>query len=301
MKGWKEKGTIGRVKRREGMTAYLFSTPAIILLIMFIAVPVVIAICYSLMDYNTLRPEAQSFIGISNYINLMNDSEFWNAFKNTVYFTVIVVPLQCGLALALALLVSKKTRGVSIFRIAFFAPTVTSMVVIAILWQIILNSSSAQGWFNAILTNLGFEAIPFLTSKATAMNSIIMMSAWQGAGYQMMIFLAGIQGISNDLYEAADMDGANVIQKFRYITMPGLKNVSKYVVLITSIQAMRLFTQPYIMTQGGPQDSTKTLVYYIYNEAFRSRKFGYACAAAVIYFVIIVILSLALKKLLKSD
>lgn len=290
-----------KVKQRETITAYLFSLPAIILLITFIAVPVVIALRYSTMEYNTLRPNEKIFIGIKNYIDLFQDQDFWIAFKNTLYFAVIVVPLQCGLALALALLVSKRTRGVSIFRIAFFSPTVTSMVVIAILWQIMLNSSPSQGWFNAIITSIGFDSIPFLTSKDTAMNSIIVMSAWQGAGYQMMIFLAGIQGISTDLYEAASIDGANVFQKFRYITIPGLKNVTKYIILITSIQAMRLFTQPYIMTQGGPQDSTKPLVYYIYNVAFRSRQFGYACAAAVVYFVIIVALSLLLKKVLKSD
>ena len=288
-------------KKRETIVAYLFSTPALILLILFIVVPVMIALRYSLMEYHTLRPGQQKFIDFQNYISLFQDSDFWFSFKNTIYFTVIVVPLQCGLALALALLVSKRTRGVSLFRIAFFSPTVTSMVVIAILWQIMLNSSPTQGWFNAILVKFGLDAIPFLTSPDTAMNSIIVMSAWQGAGYQMMIFLAGIQGISPDLHEAASIDGANVFQRFLYITLPGLKNVTKYIILITSIQAMRLFTQPYIMTQGGPQDSTKTLVYYIYNVAFRSRQFGYACAAAVIYFVIIVGLSLLLKKILKSD
>lgn len=288
-------------ERREGITAYLFSAPAVILLVVFIAVPVVIAVRYSLMNYNTLRPDMQTFVGLSNYTRLLEDKEFWNAFKNTAYFAVIVVPLQCGLALALALLISKRVRGVSIFRTSFFSPTVTSMVVIAILWQIMLNSSATHGWINAILTNIGIEAIPFLTSKDTALNSIIVMSAWQGAGYQMMIFLAGIQGISMELYEAAAIDGADMWNKFRYITMPGLKNVTKYVILITSIQAMRLFTQPYIMTQGGPQDSTMTLVYYIYNVAFRSRKFGYACSAAVIYFIIIVLLSFLLKKVLKSD
>ncbi len=288
-------------KKRETIVAYLFSTPALILLILFIVVPVMIALRYSLMEYHTLRPDQQKFIDFQNYISLFQDSDFWFSFKNTIYFTVIVVPLQCGLALALALLVSKRTRGVSLFRIAFFSPTVTSMVVIAILWQIMLNSSPTQGWFNAILVKFGLDAIPFLTSPDTAMNSIIVMSAWQGAGYQMMIFLAGIQGISPDLHEAASIDGANVFQRFLYITLPGLKNVTKYIILITSIQAMRLFTQPYIMTQGGPQDSTKTLVYYIYNVAFRSRQFGYACAAAVIYFVIIVGLSLLLKKILKSD
>lgn len=133
------------------------------------------------------------------------------------------------------------------------------------------------------------------------MNSIIFMSAWQAAGYQMMIFLAGLQAIPSDQYEAASIDGAGKIKQFFYITIPGLKNVIKYVVIITTIQAMKLFTQPYVMTQGGPQNSTTTLVYNIYQQGFQSRNFGYACSAAVIFLAIVIVMSLLLKRVIKAD
>ena len=147
-----------------------------------------------------------------------------------------------------------------------------------------------------ILVSLGMSPIKFLSDASTAMNSIIFMSAWQGAGYQMMIFLAGLQGIPRDQYEAASVDGATKFKQFLYITIPGLKGTIKYVIMITMIQAMKLFTQPYIMTQGGPKNSTKTLVYYIYTQGFQKGNFGYACSIAAVFFVIVVCMSMAMKK-----
>ena len=219
-----------------------------------------------------------------------------SALKNTVYFTVIVVPCQCALALALALLVSKKFRGVAVFRTMYFAPQLTSMVVISVLWSVLYNANPNTGLINSILVSLGMSPIKFLSDASTAMNSIIFMSAWQGAGYQMMIFLAGLQGIPRDQYEAASVDGATKFKQFLYITLPGLKGTIKYVIMITMIQAMKLFTQPYIMTQGGPKNSTKTLVYYIYTQGFQKGNFGYACSIAAVFFVIVVCMSMAMKK-----
>lgn len=291
-----EKKKLTGRKRDERVAAYIFVAPAVILLIAFLVVPMIYTVYFSGFKYQIMRPDAMKFIGFENYQKLFSDKNFWLALKNTVYFTVIVVPCQCALALALALLVSKKFRGVAAFRTMYFAPQLTSMVVISVLWSVLYNANPNTGLINSILVSLGMSPIKFLSDANTAMNSIIFMSAWQGAGYQMMIFLAGLQGIPRDQYEAASVDGATKFKQFLYITLPGLKGTIKYVIMITMIQAMKLFTQPYIMTQGGPKNSTKTLVYYIYTQGFQKGNFGYACSIAAVFFVIVVCMSMAMKK-----
>ena len=291
-----EKKKLTGRKRDERVAAYIFVAPAVILLIAFLVVPMIYTVYFSGFKYQIMRPDAMKFIGFENYQTLLSDKNFWLALKNTVYFTVIVVPCQCALALALALLVSKKFRGVAVFRTMYFAPQLTSMVVISVLWSVLYNANPNTGLINSILVSLGMSPIKFLSDANTAMNSIIFMSAWQGAGYQMMIFLAGLQGIPRDQYEAASVDGATKFKQFLYITLPGLKGTIKYVIMITMIQAMKLFTQPYIMTQGGPKNSTKTLVYYIYTQGFQKGNFGYACSIAAVFFVIVVCMSMAMKK-----
>lgn len=290
--------TISKGKRSERRAAYIFTVPAMFLLVAFLVVPILYTVRYSLFQYKIIRPDGMTFIGLGNYIRLFADEKFWLALKNTVYFTVLVVPLQCVMALALAMLVSSRFRGVSIFRTMYFSPQLTSMVVISILWTVLYNANPNTGLINSLLVNLGLNPINFLTNARTAMNSIVFMSAWQGAGYQMMIFLAGLQGIPRDQYEAASVDGATKIQQFVYITLPGLKGTIKYVAMITMIQAMKLFTQPYVMTQGGPKNSTRTLVYYIYTQGFQQGNFGYACAIAAVFFLIVVVMSLSMKKLI---
>ena len=291
-----EKKKLSGRKRDERVAAYIFVAPAVILLIAFLVVPMIYTVYFSGFKYQIMRPDAMKFIGLENYQKLFSDKNFWLALKNTVYFTVIVVPCQCVLALALALLVSKKFRGVAVFRTMYFAPQLTSMVVISVLWSVLYNANPNTCLIISILVSLGMSPIKFLSDASTAMNSIIFMSAWQGAGYQMMIFLAGLQGIPRDQYEAASVDGATKFKQFLYITIPGLKGTIKYVIMITMIQAMKLFTQPYIMTQGGPKNSTKTLVYYIYTQGFQKGNFGYACSIAAVFFVIVVCMSMAMKK-----
>lgn len=284
-------------KASERKAAYIFILPAVVLLAGFLIYPSLQTVRYAFTDYNIMRPDRIVFCGFNNFTELFQDKDFWIAVKNTLYFTVLVVPFQT----VLALLISSRRKGVSIFRAAYFSPQVTSMVVVAILWTVMYNSSPDSGLLNALLVNLGLEPCGFLNDPDTAMNSIIFMSAWQGAGYQMMIFLAGLQGISPEQYEAASIDGAGKIASFFYVTLPGLKNVIQYVVMITVIQAMKLFTQPYVMTKGGPQNSTRTLVYYIYEQGFQKRNFGYACAVAAVFFVIVISLSLGMKKIIKAD
>ena len=273
----------------QQLSGYLMTGPAVILLMAFLIIPIILTIYFFI------------FSGLKNYSKLFKDKNFWQGLQNTVYFTLLVVPFQTSLALALAVLVSARKKGVSVFRTMYFSPQVTSMVVIAILWIILYNSNPSSGLINALLVKLGMKPINFLNDPKTAMNAIIFMSAWQGAGYQMMIFLAGLNGIPSDQYEAASVDGANKVQQFLFITLPGLANTIKYVLMITLIQAMKLFTQPYIMTHGGPQNRTKTLVYYIYEQGFQKGNFGYACAVAAIFFFIVVGLSMIVKKLTKTN
>ncbi|SOB91071.1 carbohydrate ABC transporter permease [Pseudobutyrivibrio ruminis] len=288
-------------KRDERIAGYVFSLPAVALLIAFLVVPIIYTVYYSVFQYQVMRPNDITFIGFENYHKLITDSDFWISLKNTFYFTIVVVPVQCALALILAMLVSKKFKGVAIFRTMYFSPQLTSMVVIAVLWTVLYNSNPNTGLINALLVNLGLEPINFLTNERTAMNSIIFMSAWQGAGYQMMIFLAGLQGIPRDQYEAASVDGATPWQQFWFVTIPNLKGTIKYVIMITMIQAMKLFTQPYVMTQGGPRNSTKTMVYYIYTQGFQKGNFGYACSVAAVFFVIVVAMSLIMQKITSEE
>mgnify|MGYP001028973355 FL=1 len=288
-------------KKSERKAAYIFIIPAVVLLAAFLLYPALQTVRYAFTDYNIMRPDRIKFCGFNNFIELFQDKDFWIAVKNTLHFAVLVVPFQTILALALALLISSRRKGVSIFRAAYFSPQVTSMVVVAILWTVLYNSNPSSGLLNALLVKLGMEPCGFLNDPKTAMNSIIFMSAWQGAGYQMMIFLAGLQGIPKDQYEAASIDGAGKIKSFFYVTLPGLKNVISYVIMITVIQAMKLFTQPYVMTKGGPQNSTRTLVYYVYEQGFQKRNFGYACAVAAVFFVIVISLSMGMKKIIKAE
>jgi ABC-type sugar transport system permease subunit len=285
-------------KRQQKVLGVLFSLPALALLFTFLILPVILAFIYSFMNYNMLKPDAKVFTGLDNYIRLFQDKVFFTSLKNTLYFTVLVVPLQCGVALLLAILVNKKVKVASLGRVFFFSPVVTSMVVVAILWTFLYNVDN--GMINNVLNLFGIKNQPFLLSPDQAMNSIVFMSIWQAAGFQMMIFLAGLKDVPEELYEAAEIDGANVWQKFRNVTLPSIQHVTGFVLIITTIQACRLFIQPYVMTNGGPSDSTKTLVFMLYENGFQFRDVGYSSAIAVIFFLVVIITSLILKKVLKQ-
>lgn len=287
-------------RKRNISYGYFFVLPGAFLLFSFLILSALLSAGFSFTNFNLLRPEDARFVAFDNYVRLFSDPSFLKALKNTLYFTVIVVPYQVTLAFALALLVKANIRGIGIFRSAYFSPLMTSISVVAILWTFIYNPNPTQGLLNAILTRFGLPACDFLRSADTAMNSIIFMSGWHGAGYQMMILLAGLQAIPGDLYEAASIDGANEIKKFFYITIPGVKNVLIFVLINTTISAMKLFTQPYVMTSGGPKESTMTLTYFIYQQGFQFRNMGYASAVSVIFFIIVVGLSMGIKKVTKA-
>jgi fructooligosaccharide transport system permease protein len=277
----------------------MFVLPALIFITVFLIIPVILAFIYSFQNYNMLKPTQKNFIGLENYIEILKNPAFYKSLKNTVYFAGIVVPLQTAVALGLAMLVNIKLKTSKLARICFFSPVITSMVVVAILWTFLYNKDS--GLINSLLNSLGIPSQPFLLSDKQSMNSIILMSIWQAAGYQMMIFLAGLQDVSTELYEAASIDGSSAWDKFINVTLPGIKHVSSFVILITTIQAFKLFTQPYIMTGGGPSESTKTLAYMIYEQGFQYRNVGYSCAIAVVFFLVILVVSSVIKKIFMNE
>ena len=276
----KTKKLTGR-KRDERITAYMFVAPAVILLIAFLVVPMIYTVYFSGFKYQIMRPDAIKFIGLENYQKLFSDKNFWIALKNTVYFTVLVVPIQCALALGLALLVSKKFRGVSIFRTMYFSPQLTSMVVIAVLWSVLYNANPNTGLINSLLVSLGMEPIKFLSDADTAMNSIIFMSAWQGAGYQMMIFLACLQGIPKDQYEAAAVDGATPFQTFVFITLPNLLPTVVLTTILSLVNSFKVFREAYLVAGNYPQESIY-LLQHLFNNWFLSLDIGKLSAAAVL-------------------
>ncbi|WP_069998675.1 carbohydrate ABC transporter permease [Cellulosilyticum sp. I15G10I2] len=283
----------------ETLTAYAFLLPALFLVFIFVIQPIILAFIYGFTDYYLLKPNEKAFIGINNFIRMLNDQLLHKTFINTLYFVVLVVPIQLGMALGLALIVNKKLKINSYFRMAFFSPAVLSLVVISILWSVMLNPSS--GIINQILANFGIPKQLFLTSKTQAMPTIVLISAWSGCGYQMLIFLAGLKNIDSALYEAASIDGANTFKKFTHITVPNLRPISMFLIITTTIQAFKLIVQPMVMTGGGPDYSTMTILQYIYEYGFRHRNTGYASAVTLVFTIFLVLVSIIIKKVLKEE
>ena len=232
----------------------------------------------------------------SRIVVLAKDPLFIKSFINTIKFAFLVIPLQCGAALLLALLVNLGLKGTNFFRTAYFAPVVTSMVVVSIVWTFLYHKDI--GLVNEFLNKASFgmiDKINWLGDPAWSMPAIVIMSAWQGAGYQMLIFLAGLQNIPEDLYEAASLDGANSWQKFVNVTLPGLRNTTIFVIISTTIAAFGLFTQVDVMTSGGPADSTTTVMYHAVRKGFREQDIGYGATISVVYFLVILAIALGQK------
>ena len=226
-------------KNRETVIGYLFLSPAMLILGLFLFLPTLLSIYYAFTDYYLLTPDATSFVGLDNFVKLFQDPLFMQSLKNIGQFVIFIIPIQLGLALGLALLVNNKRKSTIFFKVAFFAPVVMSLVVVSVLWLVLLNPSS--GLINSILQGIGIDSQPFLTSPDQAMYVIIAVSAWQGAGYQMLIFLAGLQNIPSSLYEAASIDGASKLKQFFHITLPMLKPTSILILTTTLIDAFKLF------------------------------------------------------------
>ena len=235
------------------------------------------------------------------WVIIARDPTFLRALVNTFIFVLVIVPGQGGLALIMALLVNQRLRGRYIFRTIYFSPVVTSMAVLAIVWTFLYNPD--QGLINRFLGAIthGSFMPDWLVSADSALLAIIILSAWQAAGFQMIIFLAGLQGIPPSLYEAAQIDGGNTWQQFRHITIPQLRNTTIFVIISTTILAFRLFTQVDVMTKGGPQDASVTVIFHAVDTGFRQQKIGYGSAVTVLFFVLVVSIALIQRALLKSD
>ena len=244
--------------------------------------------------YRGFRPMKQFQLGQKRITILAQDPEFLQSLINTFAFALMVVPLQCLTALLLALLVNSGLRGQTIFRAIYFSPVVMSMVVVSIVWTFLFDRD--LGSINRFISFVSFGTAPhidWLGNPATAMPAIAVMSAWQGAGFQMLIFLAGLQGISQELYDAALIDGATGWQRFRNITLPGLRQTIIFVLVVTTIAALGLFTQIDVMTQGGPQNATSTVMFHAIQRGVREQDIAYGSTVAVVYFALITLLILA--------
>lgn len=292
-----------RRRRTDTLIAWLFSTPAILLLLIFLIVPFVMAIYLGFTDQRLIpNPNLPTqFIGLRNFVRLIDDEAFLRGLLNNFYFVLVVVPIQTSLALFLAILVNQKIRGTNTFRTIYFAPVVTSMVVVAIVWTFLYNP---QGLINAFIQSISFGTLGpfnFLTNTKLVFPSIMVLSIWQGVGFQMIIFLAGLQEIPNEIYEAAEVDGANNIQQFFNITIPQLRNTIIFVVLATTILAFKLFDQVKVMTDGGPQNASMTTMVYVIEQGWSQLKVGYASAISVVFFVIVLGVSLLQRVFLREE
>jgi multiple sugar transport system permease protein len=280
--------------RRETLAAMLFLLPNILGFVIFTTGPVLASFGISLVDWNLLG--TPRWVGLNNYALLLRDQEFWASLRATLYYTAGSIPLGIIPALALALALNQNIRGLAFYRTVYFIPVVSSTVAVALLWRWIYNPEF--GMLNFLLNKLfalfrlPITAPDWLQSTAWAMPAIILMSAWKGLGYNMVIYLAGLQGISRTFYEAAQIDGANAWQQFRFVTLPLLTPTTFFVTIIAVINSFQVFEQAYIMTAGGPARSTVTTVYYIYANGFQRYKMGYASAVAWALFALILVATL---------
>lgn len=282
--------------------AYFFLAPALSAIFIFFFIPVIAAFVisftdfdiYALGDLSTVR-----FIGLNNYLKLFDDPLFFTALKNTFYFVIMAGPLSIVVSLGAALLLnSKLVKFKAIFRLSYFIPVVTTLVAVSIVWRFIYHPRF--GIINYILSLIGIAPIDWLGDPSTAMPAIVLMSVWKNFGYNMIIFIAGLQNIPEDLYEAASIEGASGWQKFKSITLPMLAPTTIFISIITMIGYFQLFAEPYIMTQGGPLNSTLSIVQFMYQEGFRWWNMGYSASIAFVLFFIILIGTIIQLKVQKS-
>jgi putative chitobiose transport system permease protein len=273
-------------------TAWGFLLPAILLIGLSVLIPAAMALVMSFSQAGLDVSEPLRFVGLANLRRLLADPMFFRVTGTTfLYLLGVVPPIVVG-ALALAVLVNRQLPGIHWFRGAFYTPVLVSIVVAAIAFRwIYAENGLVNGWLGALL-GPGFEPIGFLTSPLLALPSVMLVTLWKGLGYYMVIFMAGLQGISPDLYEAAALDGSEGLRKHLDITLPLLRPYVTLVAVISAIAATKVFEEVYLMTQGGPADSTRTLVYYVYDQAFAELEISYACTIGLALFLIVLLLSL---------
>jgi multiple sugar transport system permease protein len=277
--------------------------PGVILTLLFIVTPFVLSIFLSFTNQR-LVPNLNiptEFIGFRNYERVLGRPDFWNALGNTGLFVALIVPIQGAIALGVAMLINSKLPMRNLFRGVFFIPTVMTMVVVSVIWAVLFR---IDGFFNQFLDLLSFGMlgpVDWLTNEMTAMGSLILLSAWQGFPFQMVIYLAGLQAINPELYEAAKVEGSTSWQTFRHVTFPSLRNTHVFIVIATTILGFKLFTQVNLLTQGGPQGVTETVVQLIYQNGFQQGKVGFASALSVVFFLTVLLISIAQRYFLTNE
>ncbi|RIK53146.1 MAG: sugar ABC transporter permease [Chloroflexi bacterium] len=275
--------------------AYLFILPSFIGFLVFVALPVVVSLLLSFVDWNLLRPP--EWVGWANYRQLLTrDPVFWRVVRNTVYFMLTIVPLQLMLGLALAAALNQNLRGRLVYRVIYFMPVVTTIVAGAIVFQFLLNRDfgliSQAIWKLGEWTGLPIQPPDFLNSTRWSKPAVVLLTLWKNTGFTMVVYLAALQGVPKELYDAAEVDGANGWQRFRNVTIPLISPTTFFLLIIQMIGAFQLFTEAYTMTRGGPAQSTLTVVYYIYQNAFQFGRMGKASAIAWFLFIFIFLFTL---------
>ena len=292
----------GRSRLREGRAAWLLATPFCLLFLAFTVWPVIQSLYMSLTDtrQRDLRsPFAVNFVGLDNYTRVLQDDRFLKAARNTAYFVLVGVPLTIVVALAAALALDRGiTRLRGAFRLGFYTPVITSIVAVAVVWRFILQPES--GLLNSALGWVGIDGPNWLGSTTWSMPSLIMLATWRNFGTAMIILLAGLQAVPISLHEAAAVDGANAWRRFRHITLPLLRPTLLFVLVTTSIGYLQFFEEPFVMTKGGPLDSTVSVSMYTYQQ-FGFGNYGVAAAMSYLIFVVIAIVTAVQFRLLRSD
>jgi multiple sugar transport system permease protein len=288
--------------RRSSRAGWAFAGPALFMLGLFFFVPVALAFALSLTDFD-LYALADignlSFVGLGNYAELFRTPLFWKALGNTFYFVIVGVPLSLALSLGAALLLNGGiSRVVGLFRTALFAPVVTTLVAVAVIWRYLLHTR--YGMVNYGLDQLGIDPIDWLGDPNWSMPAIILLAVWKNFGYNMVILLAGLQTIPADLYEAATIDGASRWQRFWHVTIPSLAPMLLLVSILTMAGYFQLFAEPYVMTQGGPVESTVSVLYFMYEQGFKWWNLGVASAVAFVLFVIMFVITMIQFRVAKA-
>jgi multiple sugar transport system permease protein len=283
--------------RRQAVTGYLFIAPAMLIFAVFTLLPVLIALYLSFTNYDVFTK--MDWIGIANYQDVFDDEYFWRALNNTVVYTAVSVPLSMAIGLGIALLLNQKLRGLGIYRTVYYVPVVTSMVAVAMIWLQLFDP--LYGVASNALEAIGIKGIDWLGDPRLALPSVIAVSVWKVVGWNMLIYLAGLQGIPDYLKEAAAIDGATRWQTFWKITLPLLQPTTFFIFVTSLIGAFQVFDVVYVMTGGGPANATTTLVHQIYNAAFKALDMGYAAAMSFILFGIILVVSLFSFRALRAE
>ena len=278
-------------RAREARAAWLFLAPALGLIVAFFVLPVIAGFVLSLTDFDLYAigdPSLARFVGARNYVQILHDGEFWNALRITFLYVVIGGPLSVIASLGAALLLSSRLgRWKGLFRVVYFMPVVTTLVAVAIVWRYLYHPR--YGLVNWWLAHLGIQGPDWLGDPHFALLGIILMAVWKNFGYNMLIFVAGLESIPTEYYEAAAIDGASAWERFRYITLPSLAPTFLFVGVITMVAQFQIFAEPYVMTQGGPLRSTVSIVLLMYEQGFRWWRMGLATALAFILFLIMLV------------